>query len=168
MSAQPASVEVVQVRVNGELRAAPLLASTQVLADFLRDDCGATDVKVGCREGACGACTVLLDGNAVVSCLVPLPRAAGCDVRTADHLAETGIGQRVVDALVTHRALQCGFCTPGVLTAIYGMLATGRVAAIDAGNLRGHLCRCTGYERILAAAASLTGVDGLDEPAQLP
>ena len=140
--------EVVSLRVNGVAYEAPLRAADDVLADFLRDEVGAVDVKIGCREGACGACTVLVDGRAQPSCLCYLGRLDGAEIRTPADLAADDRGRHIAECLVRHRAMQCGFCTPGVLCAVYALTD----AAGLADQMRGHLCRCTGYERILSAA----------------
>lgn len=133
------------------------------LARWLRDDLGQPAVKVGCEEGACGSCTVLLDGTPVPSCLVPTARAVGRRVDTAAGLSVDGVGAIVVGALVEHGGLQCGFCTPGVLVEAVALLRVrgARLSTADiAAALGGHLCRCTGYQGIvtaLAAAAALVG-----------
>jgi CO/xanthine dehydrogenase Mo-binding subunit/aerobic-type carbon monoxide dehydrogenase small subunit (CoxS/CutS family) len=149
----------IRLSVNGAAHASARGDPSRVLADYLRDDLGRTDVKVGCREGACGACTVLLDGQAVPSCLVFLARADGAQVMTPATVASTELGARIAGTLVRRNALQCGFCTPGIVTAIYAMLAGGEHQAISADDLRGHLCRCTGYLPILAACAELAGTE---------
>jgi len=161
--------DAIRLRVNGVARTVACGDPARVLADYLRDDLGRTDVKVGCREGACGACTVLLDGQAVPSCLVFLARADGTSVTTPASVAGTGLGARITGTLVRRNALQCGFCTPGIVTAIYAMLSGpgGGRGAITADDLRGHLCRCTGYLPILAACAELAGAAGLPGPAQV-
>jgi carbon-monoxide dehydrogenase small subunit len=141
----------VSLRVNGVAYQAPLRAVDDVLADFLRDEVGAIDVKIGCREGACGACTVLVDGRAKPSCLTYLGRIDGADIRTPADLAADDRGSHIADCLVRHRGMQCGFCTPGVLCAVYA-LTEADVGEGLAEKMRGHLCRCTGYERILAGA----------------
>jgi carbon-monoxide dehydrogenase small subunit len=147
----------ISLRVNGTCHYAACDYPARVLADYLRDDLECTDVKIGCREGACGACTVLLDGQAVPSCLVYLARADGAQVTTPAQVAGTPLGARIAGTLVRHHALQCGFCTPGIVTAIYAMLAHGQASRITADDLRGHLCRCTGYLPVLAACGELAG-----------
>jgi aerobic-type carbon monoxide dehydrogenase small subunit (CoxS/CutS family) len=123
------------------------------LLRFLRDEAGATDVKYGCGEGVCGACTVLLDGEAVNACSVLAVQAAGAVVETVAALAEDGELHPLQRALVERGAVQCGFCTPGV---VLGALEAVRLGlAGDAAELRrslaGNLCRCTGYGKIVAA-----------------
>lgn len=145
----------IRLRVNGIDRVVQLRAVDDVLADYLRDELGQVDVKIGCREGACGACSVLVNGHAQVSCLSYLGRLDGAEIRTPADLAEDPTGRRITEALVSHRALQCGFCTPGVLCALYALTASEDVPAELSHSLRGHLCRCTGYERILEAARAV-------------
>jgi aerobic-type carbon monoxide dehydrogenase small subunit (CoxS/CutS family) len=147
----------VELRVNGVAYQAPLRAVDDVLADFLRDEVGAVDVKIGCREGACGACTVLVDGRAQPSCLTYLGRLEGAEIRTPADLAADDRGRHITECLVRHRAMQCGFCTPGVLSAVYALSAGNASSEGMAEKLRGHLCRCTGYERILDAAGEALG-----------
>jgi aerobic-type carbon monoxide dehydrogenase small subunit (CoxS/CutS family) len=142
----------VGLRINGIAYEAELKAVDDVLVDFLRDEVGLVDVKIGCREGACGACTVLVDGRAQPSCLTYLGRIDGAVIRTPADLAADDRGRHITGCLVRHRAMQCGFCTPGVLSAIYAFdEADGAPEGME-DKLRGHLCRCTGYERILTAA----------------
>ncbi|MEO3855726.1 2Fe-2S iron-sulfur cluster-binding protein [Acrocarpospora sp. B8E8] len=121
------------------------------LARFLRERCAATSVKVGCEEGACGACTVLVDGDPVPSCVVPVGLLDGCTVETAGHLAGDPNGQRVVDAFSRHAPMQCGFCTPGLVCTATALLRSGsrpRDAEL-AEAVSAHVCRCTGYARYL-------------------
>jgi aerobic-type carbon monoxide dehydrogenase small subunit (CoxS/CutS family) len=126
----------------------------RLLIDVLRQELDLTGTKYGCGTGDCGACTVLLDGAAVNACLVYMAECDGRDVRTVEAVAETGPGAVVVDALVAAGAVQCGICTPGfVVTATAALPGLGadpaRAEVQDA--LAGNLCRCTGYQPIIAA-----------------
>jgi len=138
---------VIELTVNGARRrgeAEPRL----LLSDFLRHELGLTGTHVGCEHGVCGACTVLLDGVAVRSCLTLAVQAEDCEVVTVEGL-EWG---RLQEAFREHHALQCGFCTPGILAAATDLLTHGRPTREQVVDLLGgHLCRCTGYEAIVAA-----------------
>lgn len=133
-------------------------AAGRTLLDWLRDRAGCVGVKEGCAEGECGACTVHLDGAAVMSCLVPAGRAAGCEVTTVEGLANDGALSTIQRRFVELHAVQCGFCTPGFLMSCASLLdeipepGIGEVRAALAGNL----CRCTGYRAIEAAVAAAT------------
>lgn len=145
----------IEVTVNGS-RVSAATATGVTLLDWLRDEAGCTGVKEGCAEGECGACTVLVDGTAVMGCLVPAARAAGTEVTTVEGLATDGALAPIQQAFVEHHAVQCGFCTPGFLVSCTALIAeTGRPspAEIRAG-LAGNLCRCTGYRAIEAAVAT--------------
>jgi xanthine dehydrogenase iron-sulfur cluster and FAD-binding subunit A len=148
----------IEVVVNGSnVRAARSTGVT--LLDWLRDEAHCTGVKEGCAEGECGACTVLIDGTAVMGCLVPAARAAGTEVTTVEGLADEGELSSVQRAFVDHHAVQCGFCTPGFLvscTALLDELPDPSPAEVRAG-LAGNLCRCTGYRAIEAAVATAAG-----------
>ena len=138
--------------VNGVERQAHVEPRT-TLVDFLREHLGLTGTHVGCEHGVCGACTVRLDGLAVRSCLVFAVQADGCDIDTVEGLAGTGELTDLQRAFRAHHALQCGFCTPGVLMATEDLLARGEpVERADVERLlAGQVCRCTGYEPIIAA-----------------
>ena len=129
------------------------------LADALRDDLGLTGTKVGCNAGDCGACTVLLDGEQVCSCMVPLAQAAGHSVETVEGLARNGRLNRLQRAFLRHGAAQCGACTPGMLVAATEVLrASPRPSAAEVmDGLGGVLCRCTGYRKIVAAVLDAAG-----------
>jgi len=114
------------------------------LLDVLREDCGVTGTKEGCGEGECGACTVLIDGEPVNSCLVPLAQVANTRVMTIEGLRGTHPLQR---AFVDHGGAQCGICTPGMIMAAVALGPRPSMQAIRAG-LAGNLCRCTGYSAI--------------------
>ena len=122
------------------------------LLDVLREECGLTGTKEGCGEGECGACTVLLDGEPVNSCLVPFAQARGAKVKTIEGLRGTHALQ---ESFVTEGGAQCGICTPGMILAAAALPKKASLDEIRAG-LAGNLCRCTGYTRIyesvLAAA----------------
>ncbi|MDT5286619.1 MAG: aerobic carbon-monoxide dehydrogenase small subunit [Mycobacterium sp.] len=160
----------VQLTVNGQPHTVEVHYVDDMLVDFLRDQLGLVDVKIGCREGACGACTVLIDGAAVTSCLVYVARAGGTEIATASHLLEEPLGERIGAAFVRNRAMQCGYCTPGMVVCAYGYLdATSSADTPDRAALadafRGHLCRCTGYTRILDAVSEVaqnSAGDGTD------
>jgi len=143
----------VSIEVNGtveELDVPPRL----LLADLLRDRLGLTGTKIGCAMGACGACTVLLDGAPVRACLMFSVQANGRSVRTIENLAnEAGELHPLQRALREHHGLQCGYCTPGILMAIAPLLESGQPLEPDAVReaIAGNLCRCTGYDTIVDA-----------------
>jgi 2-furoyl-CoA dehydrogenase 2Fe-2S iron sulfur subunit len=148
----------VAMRVNGrDVREA--VEPRLLLSDFLRHRLGLTGTHVGCEHGVCGACTVQLDGAAVRSCLVLTVQADGAEVRTVEALAGDDALSPLQDAFHRHHALQCGFCTPGILMAADELLARGerpsREQIVDL--LSGHLCRCTGYRPIVDAIAEVSG-----------
>ncbi len=124
-----------------------------ILADLLRDRLHLTGTHLGCEQGVCGACTVLVDGEAVRSCLMLALQADGCSIRTVESLAPDGQLSRIQAAFLRHRALQCGFCTPGFLMSITELLDSGQRYNREelAEMLSGNVCRCTGYEPILDA-----------------
>jgi carbon-monoxide dehydrogenase small subunit/xanthine dehydrogenase small subunit len=117
------------------------------LLDVLREDCGLTGTKEGCGEGECGACTVLIDGEAVVSCLVPVAQVTGTQITTIEGLGGDHPLQR---AFVEHGAAQCGICTPGMILAAIALGENPSLARMREG-LAGNICRCTGYEAIYRA-----------------
>ena len=146
----------VEVRVNGEPRRARV-EPRLTLTDFLRERCRLTGTHLGCEHGVCGACTVLLDGAAVRSCLVLAVQAQGREIRTVEGLAPHGGLTDVQAAFRDCHGLQCGFCTPGFVVTVTAMLADDP-APDDAAvreALSGNLCRCTGYQGILAAVRSV-------------
>ena len=122
------------------------------LLDVLREDCGLTGTKEGCGEGECGACTVLVNGEAVCSCLVPLAQVEGAEVVTIEGLGEDHPLQR---AFMDEVGAQCGICTPGMLMAARAYLDAGGGPDEDAIReaIAGNLCRCTGYTKIVEAIA---------------
>jgi len=132
------------------------------LADFLRERCGLTGTHLGCEHGVCGACTVLLDGDAVRSCLVFAVQAAGRQVTTVEGLSAPDGGlSPVQEAFRDHHGLQCGFCTPGFVVSVTAFLREHpdpTDAQIREG-LSGNLCRCTGYQGIIAAVRAAAATD---------
>ena len=142
----------ITVTVNGEAFAAAV-EPRLLLADFLRHTLGLTGTHVGCEHGVCGACTVLLDGDSVRSCLMFAVQADRRSVETVESLGRIGRMNRLQEAFHEHHALQCGFCTPGMLTTTDRLLETTRSkpSMTSATRLSGNLCRCTGYEDIVRA-----------------
>jgi carbon-monoxide dehydrogenase small subunit len=134
------------------------------LLDVLREDLKLTGAKEGCGEGECGACAVLVDGEVVNSCLVPIAQLAGADIVTVEGVAATAYGARLQKAFIEHGGAQCGICTPGMIVAAANILQrTPRPSDEDLRNgLSGNLCRCTGYTRIFEAilAASESSAAG--------
>lgn len=129
----------------------------RTLADALRIDCGLTGTHLGCEHGVCGACTVLVDGEAVRSCLMFAVQCDGAEVRTVEGLAASdGTLTPLQEAFSTEHGLQCGFCTPGFLMLLTGALEKDPAVADDPEALRelltSNLCRCTGYDGIRRAA----------------
>jgi 2-furoyl-CoA dehydrogenase 2Fe-2S iron sulfur subunit len=133
-----------------------------LLSDFLRHELGVTGTHVGCEHGICGACTVELDGAAVKSCLTLAVQADGRRVRTVEGLAGAENLSPLQAAFRRHHALQCGFCTPGILMSLAGFLAVNPAADERAIRemLSGHLCRCTGYTGIVRAALAAAAAAG--------
>ncbi len=123
------------------------------LLDVLREDCGLTGTKEGCGEGECGACTVLIDGVAVDSCLVPAAHAEDCKVITIEGAALTRTGKALQDAFVAKGGAQCGICTPGMIMAATPLTPGNSLHDIKSA-LAGNLCRCTGYPAIFRSVQS--------------
>ena len=147
----------ISLRVNGEAVAASV-EPQELLLDLLRDRLGLTGAKRSCDVQVCGACTVHLDGEPVSACCTLAWEARGRDLLTIEGLA--GLPEFVVleDAFTRHAALQCGFCTPGLVLTVKALLDEGVLPADDAGikrELAGNLCRCTGYKGILEAVREL-------------
>jgi carbon-monoxide dehydrogenase small subunit len=148
----------VTLTLNGERRSFEIPAGRRLL-DLLRDDAGLTGTKEGCGAGECGACTVLLDGRPVTSCLVLAASADGHEVVTVEGLAREGALHPFQEALVARGSVQCGFCTPGIAVTGVAILACGeRDPQAHARLLSGNLCRCTGYTKVLEALAEAAEV----------
>jgi aerobic-type carbon monoxide dehydrogenase small subunit (CoxS/CutS family) len=143
----------IAVTVNGRLRRESV-EPRLLLSDFLRHRLGLTGTHVGCEHGVCGACTVRLDGQAVRSCLLLAVQADGAELQTVEGLATDGRLTPLQTAFHELNALQCGFCTPGILMAAADLLDRGAPTRAEITDLlSGHLCRCTGYEPIVEAIA---------------
>jgi aerobic-type carbon monoxide dehydrogenase small subunit (CoxS/CutS family) len=141
----------VAVTVNGRRHEAETEVRT-LLSDFLRSELGYTGTHVGCEHGVCGACTVLLDGVPVRSCLLLAAQADGAEITTVEALASDGELHPLQEAFHREHGLQCGFCTPGILMAVLGESEAGRdLDEVVDDVLAGHLCRCTGYVNIRTA-----------------
>ncbi len=142
----------VSVSVNGELTAAQVDPRT-LLSDYLRDHLGLTGTHVGCEHGYCGACTVLVDGASVRSCLTLAAQADGRSVDTVESLASNGELHPIQQAFKECHGLQCGFCTPGLLMSAVELAATNPGCGRDEirEHLSGNVCRCTGYHHIVDA-----------------
>jgi xanthine dehydrogenase YagT iron-sulfur-binding subunit len=150
--ARPGTTVPVALRVNGEVLRLNLDQRTSLL-DALREYAGLTGTKKGCDRGACGACTVHLDGRRVVSCLTLASRCQGKDIVTIEGLAKTNTLHPVQAAFVEHDALQCGYCTPGQIMSAAALIKEGH-AGSDAEIrewMSGNICRCGAYPNIVAA-----------------
>jgi aerobic-type carbon monoxide dehydrogenase small subunit (CoxS/CutS family) len=147
--------QIINVTVNGESHTATV-EPRLLLADLLREVLGLRGTHLGCEHGVCGACTILIDGEPMRSCLVLAVQADGREVTTVEGLADAGGLHPLQEAFREHHALQCGFCTPGfLLTALYLIDGDPRLDERDEKDLRealsGNLCRCTGYQNIVDA-----------------
>jgi carbon-monoxide dehydrogenase small subunit len=132
-----------------------------LLSDFLRHECGLTGTHVGCEQGACGACTILLDGQAVRSCLMFAVQAEGHSITTVEGLSDDPKNLHPLQqAFMDEHALQCGFCTPGILMSMVPFLADNPspAEATIREALSGNYCRCTGYQHIVSAIQRAAGV----------
>ena len=146
----------IELTVNGR-RYVETVEPRLLLSDFLRHGLGLTGTHVGCEHGVCGACTVRLDGVAVRACLLLAAQADGAEVLTVEGLAQDGELTALQEAFKRHHALQCGFCTPGILMAADDLLSRGTPPSRDeiVDLLSGQLCRCTGYTPIVDAIAEV-------------
>jgi carbon-monoxide dehydrogenase small subunit len=152
------SARSIKLTVNGvvhERAVEPRL----LLSDFLRHTLGLTGTHVGCEHGVCGACTVMLDGDSVRSCLMFAVQADGARVETVEGLGTIGRMSTLQEAFHDHHALQCGFCTPGMLITATDLMKKYPLASDDniREGLSGNLCRCTGYEHIVRAIRAVVG-----------
>jgi carbon-monoxide dehydrogenase small subunit len=127
--------------------------SNRTLAEVLREDLGLLGTKIGCNKGECGACTVIMNGRSVTSCLVLAPQADGASITTIEGLALDGKPSALEQAFIEEGAVQCGFCTPGMVMSAEALLADNPHPsdAETATALEGNLCRCTGYRKIIRA-----------------
>ncbi len=127
--------------------------ATMTLVDMLRFELGVTSVKKGCEQGECGACTVLVDGYPMTSCLILAPRVEGRHVCTVEGLADNPLMKELREAFMENGAVQCGFCTPGMLLSAYALLRDNRHPSEDEVKtaIEGNICRCTGYVKIIEA-----------------
>ena len=142
----------IELNLNGQRRSAEA-EPRMLLCDFLRHEMQAFGVHVGCEHGVCGACTILMDGRAVRSCTQYAVQADGTDIVTVEGLAKPGTLNQLQRAFSAHHALQCGFCTPGILCSATHFLreCPSPNEAQVRDMLSGHICRCTGYASIVAA-----------------
>lgn len=159
---KPLSEHEIELSVNGR-RHVVRVPARRLLSDCLRHDLACTSTHVGCEQGTCGACTVLVDGAPMRSCLLPAVTVNGCEITTAEGCrAPDGGPGRVQRALVRCQAVQCGFCTPGMVVSIVAFLREcprpSPEQARDA--VAGVLCRCTGYQDLVAAVLHAARPDG--------
>ena len=149
----------VDLTVNGERRQAEDVWEGESLLYLLRERLGLPGAKNACEQGECGSCSVYLDGDVVCACLVAAGQAEGRDVVTVEGLADGDVLDPVQQAFLDAGAVQCGFCTPGLVVAVHDLLR--RVPSPDDSTVRealaGNLCRCTGYEAVLDAVRRVAG-----------
>jgi aerobic carbon-monoxide dehydrogenase small subunit len=154
----------IRLKVNGtwqEVETCP----DRILLDLLREELGLTGTKKGCGEGECGACTVIMNGRTVLSCLIPALKADGAEITTVEGLAAEGSLHPLQQAFLEEGAVQCGYCTPGMLLAAKALLDENPEPSLEDVKraISGNLCRCTGYTKIIravrAAAESMRGRD---------
>jgi aerobic carbon-monoxide dehydrogenase small subunit len=153
--ATPAQRITVELTINGR-KFSQSVEARRTLADFIREDAGLTGTHLGCEHGACGACTVTIDGSLARSCLTLAAQANGAAIRTVEGLAKGEVLHPVQAAFKRHHALQCGFCTPGFLVAAVALLEENTEPTEYEVRewLNGNICRCTGYQFIIDAVLS--------------
>ena len=150
-----AKKQQISLKVNG-VEYEALVEPRLMLVDFLRGELGLGGTHVGCEHGVCGACTILVDGAAVRSCLMLAVQADGAELMTVEGLSPDGKLHPIQEAFVEERGLQCGFCTPGFLISVYELLTQNPNPSDEEikDALGGNLCRCTGYQSILSSVRS--------------
>jgi aerobic-type carbon monoxide dehydrogenase small subunit (CoxS/CutS family) len=152
---KPVSSKPISVAINGELHERDVDAR-RLLVHFIRDDLGLTGTHIGCDTGNCGACTVLFDGTAVKSCMLLAVQADGASIETVESLAADGELHVLQQAFSDHHALQCGYCTPGMLMSAKYLLDNNPEPTEHEIRraIQGNICRCTGYVNIVEAIAA--------------
>ena len=147
--------KLIEIRVNGESYEIAV-APNRTLLEVLREDLNLMGTKEGCDMGACGACTVLLDGNPALSCLTLATDARGKDILTIEGLGQDGELDPLQEAFIDHGAIQCGYCTPGMILSAKVLLRKNPNPTTDEVKeaISGNLCRCTGYTKIVEAIRS--------------
>ena len=145
----------IKLHINGRDHAVRV-EPRKTLVDVIRDECGLTGTHIGCEHGVCGACTVILDNDAIRSCLMFAVQAQGKRIRTVESLSDGDTLHPVQSAFIAHHALQCGFCTPGFLMLAVSVLETNPDLSDEEilDVLSSNLCRCTGYHNIVKAVRS--------------
>lgn len=143
-------MSTIKVKVNGKLVTTQVTGNMRLL-DLVRDQLRLTATKAGCSVGECGACTVIMDGNAVCSCLVLAQQCDKAEITTLEGLADNPVSKKLQDAFVEKGGVQCGFCTPGVLMSVSALLSRHPRPTDEQlkDALEGNICRCTGYQPIL-------------------
>ena len=151
----------ISIRLNGKNIESDV-PSGQRLIDWLRDDMALTGTKEGCGEGECGACTVLVDDKPMNSCLVLMGQVNGKTITTIEGIREEPMGKKLIDSFIKHGAVQCGFCTPGMITATFPLIRENRPLQDEEIKhaISGNLCRCTGYAKIIEAVQKSVEVSG--------
>ncbi len=148
----------IKVKINGETYIREV-EENRTLLHFLREDLGLTGTKEGCGAGECGACTIIMNGKSVNSCLVLAPEADGATIETIEGEAKQGKLSKLQQAFDKHHAVQCGFCTPGMIMTIKELLAKNPKPTEEEirQGIEGNFCRCTGYQQIIEAVQDATG-----------
>lgn len=161
--------KIITLHVNGS-QVQATIDSRMHLADFLRRDLRLTGTHIGCEHGVCGACTILVDGKSVRSCLMLAVQADGRQVRTIESVAAGDRLHPIQDALSRHHGVQCGYCTPGVVMTLLELQSESAGRRLSEAKIRaalsGNLCRCTGYQGIVDAAIELFGASPENESIQ--
>lgn len=147
---------IIQLKINGDVYEI-LVSPNQTLLEVLRDKLGLMGTKRGCDLGTCGACTILLNGEAYLSCIMLAVDAVGKEVLTIEGLSDNGDLHPLQKAFIDHGALQCGFCTPGMIMTAQAILNEEKRPAEESirNKMAGNLCRCTGYQKIVEAIGSV-------------
>ncbi len=147
---------IIRALINGEKINKDVDPNKRLL-DFLREDMRLISVKEGCGEGECGACTVILDGKAVTSCTIFTGQIQGCEVVTLEGLDKSGELDKIRDSFIKHGAIQCGFCTPGMILSSKALLDKNSNPTKEEIKraIEGNLCRCTGYNKIVEAVEEI-------------
>lgn len=158
VSRRPVRPRIIEICVNGAWRYVSV-EPRSLLVEVLRETIGLTGTKAGCEQGSCGACTVLIDGRPILSCLTLAVDCEGKEVSTVESLAEGGRMSAIQQAFLDQGAVQCGFCTPGMLMSITSLLENNPKPTLPEIKkaLEGNLCRCTGYNAIVDAVLQASG-----------